>query len=205
MHKLFCFALAALCIPCHLLFAQSPWELKKDKDSIRVYSRTVKDSKFNDLKGTFNLRGDFLQLCSILEDVNNYKSWVYSTKSSMLIEKKAAGNLIYYCEISAPWPISNRDFYSNIKIWCDSATGQLHISSRNVSGDYPVKNHLVRIPYLKADWSVTKLSPGWLHIEYTLGWDPGGSIPAWVANMFSTAGPFESFSELKKKMALMNQ
>ena len=204
MYKYFLFFLPSALLPFCMAVAQSGWELKKDKDSIRVFTRTSETSKFNELKVEFSLRGSYGQLRAILEDVENYKSWVYATKTSNLVEKKGTGDLIYYSEIAAPWPISNRDFYSNTRIWIDSTQGALHITSRNVSDSYPHIGHIVRIPYLKADWSVSVLSPGWLRIEYTLGWNPGGSIPAWVANMFSTNGPFQSFSQLKKKMAELN-
>jgi hypothetical protein len=204
MHKSFIVVITLISLPCLSLFAQTAWELKKDKDSILIYSRTGKDSKFNELKAVFDLPGNFSQLRSILEDVNHYQDWVYATKASHLIEKKNAGDLVYYSEISVPWPLSNRDFYSNTRIWLDTASRQLRISSQNVSKNYPVKNHLVRIPFLRAQWLITMPSSTRLHVEYTLAWNPGGSIPAWVANLFSTTGPFHSFSELRKKMMVLN-
>jgi hypothetical protein len=78
----------------------------------------------------------------------------------------------------------------------------MRLSSCNVDS-FPVsKGHLVRIPHLKADWIITATSPTSLHVEYTLSWDPGGSIPAFIANAFSTSGPLQSFSQLKRKMSL---
>jgi hypothetical protein len=201
MVKSFYILLVAFLLPHFNLFSQSAWELKKDKDNIRIYSRSVKDCKFNELKAVFDLPGNFTQLRSILEDVSNYKSWVYSTSSSTLIERRSESEIVYYSQVSAPWPLSNRDFYSDTRITLDSCNRHMRISSRNIDSLSPSKDHLVRIPYLRAEWIISILSPTIMHVEYTLAWNPGGSIPAWVANMFATTGPFQSFSQLKKRMA----
>ncbi len=186
------------------LQAQSAWELKKDKDSIKIYARTTGESKFNEMKVIFNLHGNFQQLRSIIEDVNHYKDWVYASKESMLVEKKNNNELIYYSEIAAPWPLSNRDFYSDTRIWFDSANNQMRISSCNLMNKYSEKSHLVRIPFLKAEWTISMLSKAMMHVEYILDWNPGGSIPAWIANMFSTSGPYQSFNQLQKKMTTLS-
>ena len=192
-------------IPVQTILAQSNWEIKKEKDNIRIYTRVQKESRFNELKAVFELPGNFTQLRSILEDVNQYPNWVYSTKTSTVVERPGPGDMIYYAEISAPWPLSNRDYYSETKIWVDSSLQKMHISSHSISDRFPFKKHLVRVPLLKAEWTITRAASASLHVEYTLQWNPGGNIPAWVANMFSTMGPYQSFSELKKKMAGLNR
>jgi hypothetical protein len=37
---------------------------------------------------------------------------------------------------------------------------------------------------------------GRLFIVYFLEMDPGGSVPAWITNMFVAKGPYETFSNL---------
>jgi hypothetical protein len=204
MRPIFTFLLWLVFVSVQTTLAQSAWELKKDKDNILVYTREQKESRFNELKAVFDLKGNFSQLRSILEDVSQYPNWVYSTKSSNIVERRGAGDLIYYAEVSAPWPLSNRDYYSETRIWVDSAQQKMHVSSHSLTDIYPVKKHLVRIPLLKAEWTITRVAAANLHVEYTLQWNPGGSIPPWVANLFSTMGPYQSFSELKKKMTFLN-
>jgi START domain-containing protein len=203
MVKTFYVLLAAFLLPNLNLFSQTPWELKKDKDNIRIYSRSVKDCRFNELKAVFDLPGNFMQLKSVLEDVGNYKYWVYSTAASNLIERRSDSEMVYYSQVSAPWPLSNRDFFSDTRITFDSCNRHMRISSRNIDNQSPSKDHVVRIPYMRAEWYISIISPTVMHVEYTLAWNPGGSIPGWVANMFATTGPFQSFSQLKKLLAGM--
>jgi hypothetical protein len=178
----------------------APWELKKDKDGIYIYTRKAADSKFNELRVVMDMPGNFAQLRSILQDIPHFKDWIYCTKSSALVQQINPNEWIYYTEVSAPWPMSNRDFYSYTKVWIDTVRDQLRISSRNVT-TYPPKPGLVRIPLLRAEWVVTRINRMAMRVEYTLSWDPGGGIPAWIVNLFSTTGPFQSFSQLKKRMS----
>jgi hypothetical protein len=150
------------------------------------------------------VHGTLEQLRSILLDVDHYKDWVYASKSSNLVEKKGDGELTYYSEVTAPWPLENRDFYSRIKARLDSLGKKLFVSSCNLAGKYKDKDHLVRVPFLRAEWVATLIGASRIRIEYILDWNPGGSIPAWIANMFVTKGPYKSFTLLQKKMASLN-
>ena len=53
-------------------------------------------------------------------------------------------------------------------------------------------------------WKLFAISAKLIRIEYTIQVDPGGSIPAWVLNLFSTKGPFETFSKLKEMLRQSN-
>jgi START domain len=201
MMKLFSIFTALFLVFAAHSFAQSAWELKKDENGILIYSRSVKESKYDELKAVFDLPGTYDQLRTILNDVNNYKTWVCNTAASHLVERKSETEMVYYSRVSAPWPVSNRDFYSDTRIWMDSANHQMRLSSRSIN-QFPPTGHIVRIAFLRSEWIITAPSPGTLHVEYTLSWDPGGNIPAFLANAVSTSGPLQSFSQLKRKMTL---
>ncbi|MEJ0083023.1 MAG: hypothetical protein WDM78_19195 [Puia sp.] len=38
-----------------------------------------------------------------------------------------------------------------------------------------------------------------IHLDYVLEMNPGGSLPVWILNLFSTKGPMESFEKHKEK------
>jgi len=43
----------------------------------------------------------------------------------MLMERRSDSEMVYYSEISLPWPLSNRDFCSDTRVWMDEGTRQL--------------------------------------------------------------------------------
>jgi START domain len=61
----------------------------------------------------------------------------------------------------------------------------------------PVKSGVVRIANSKGKWVLSPVNKGRVKIVYTLHADPGGSLPAWLINMFVTKGPSQSFRKLK--------
>jgi hypothetical protein len=68
----------------------------------------------------------------------------------------------------------------------------------------PVPKDLVKVTYSKGEWNVTTISKKSIHVNYTLELNPGGTLPAWVLNLFSTKGPLETFENIKRKMAVLN-
>ncbi|HEY8734323.1 MAG TPA: START domain-containing protein [Puia sp.] len=186
------------------LSAQKRWILKKDKDGIKISTRESNRSRFNDIKVEMDLTGNIYQLAVILKDVNRYTEWCYGTKKSMLVKITTSDNLIYYSEISAPWPASNRDLYANLKVNIDSVVHVLKVVSVGEKDYRPVKGGLVRIPYSTGVWNISTVSGNTIHVVYVLQVDPGGSVPAWILNLFSTKAPLVTFENLKNKMLALN-
>ena len=181
------------------------WELAKEKDGIKVFTRRSDFSKFDDIKIETDLVGNLSQVAKILLDVEKYPEWAYATKSATIVQRMSNCELIYYSEIKTPWPVSNRDFYAHTKITIDSAARSLTLMSEGMKDFRPEHKDLVRIPFSKGFWTISTTSNKSLHLEYELQINPGGSVPAWVINMFITKGPLETFSNLKQKMQLLNK
>ncbi len=183
---------------------QYPWELKKDKDGIRVSSRHTDRSKFNDIKVEMDLPGNIFQLADILLDVDRYYEWSYSISKSELIKKIDKFKLVYHLEVAAPWPVANRDLYATFDVHIDSIGRTIKITAAGDSGYRPVNRDFIRIPHSKGVWDIRAISSNMIHIVYVLEIDPGGAVPAWIMNMFGTKAPFITFQNLKQKMMLLN-
>ncbi|HEY4060476.1 MAG TPA: START domain-containing protein [Puia sp.] len=193
-------------LPCILsLPVKSDWVFKKEKDGINLYSRHSDLSKFNDVRIEMDLPGTVAQLCAILRDVGKYPEWAYGTRASVLVKRVSANELIYYSEIGAPWPASDRDFYADLKINLSADSSTLHVMSAGMKDYQPEKKNFVRIPMSNGDWNISAKTGKLMHLQYTLQVDPGGSIPSWVLNIFSTKGPLETFGNLKKRLEDLNR
>ncbi len=186
------------------LHAQNKWIVRKDKEGIKISTRQSDRSLFNDIKVEMDLPGSIYQLATILMDVDQYTQWSNSLKKSVLIKKESTNKLVYYSEINAPWPASNRDLYAVMNITTDSVSQSLKVISVGEKNYQPAIKNLVRIPYSKGVWEITTVTNKSIHLNYVLEVDPGGSVPAWIMNLFSTKAPMETFENLKNKMALLN-
>lgn len=178
--------------------AQQDWELSKDKNDIKVYTRKTDSSDFKSVKVEAVFTGTCEKLASILMGVDKNIKWVYNTKNLHLIQRFSANELIYYAETSLPWPMRNRDQAIRINLFPDSINNALKITTVGEPNAIPVTKGIVRVPYFLGVWQVKEMANKKISIEYYLNVDPGGSIPAWISNMFVAKGPYETFVNLSK-------
>ena len=186
------------------LFGQNSWTLEKEKNGIKISSRHSDTSPFNDVRVEVDLPGNIDQLAAILLDVANYTKWAYATKTSAIIKQLAPGSLIYYSEIEVPWPATDRYFFAKFELKTDPNKHTAQVLSSSVPDAGPVPVGLVKVPYSKGTWNISTLSKKMIHVDYVLQLNPGGSLPAWILNLFSTKGPMETFENIKQKMIALN-
>ncbi len=175
--------------------AQKQWKLTKNQDGIKIFTADDGVTKFKSVRVQCVLEGTVSKLASILRNVKAYDGWIYKTKQAYILKQTNASDFVYYLETNMPWPVKNRDGIYHLKMNYDSANGKLDITGASEPTLIPVKEDLVRISTIKTGWHVTEANRH-ITIDYFFEVDPGGSLPAWVANMFADKGPFETFKQL---------
>jgi len=192
--------LALLSLFLNPVFAQYNWKLEKQKNGISVYLSDVANSNFKAVKVECTLTGTYAKLIALLTNVSNLSTWIYNNKSSRMLKKNTPMDYIYYSETHMPWPLSNRDAVIHFQIKTDSLPKFLSISGSGEPKFIPKIPGKVRVPYYKASWKVTMPTSKTIQVSYFLEIDPGGSIPAWLANSFAEKGPYGTFSNLAEEL-----
>ncbi|MEO6849964.1 MAG: hypothetical protein ABI203_06380, partial [Mucilaginibacter sp.] len=164
----------------------------------KVYTRLLENEKFKEIKANFDLKATPEQLIGILQNVSHQKDWSYGTKTAYVINKKGKDTLIYYVEVSLPWPLSNRDLVVELTFKKDTINNTLRIQAKSIMGILPPKLNLVRVPFSLAIWDINILSDKLLKVQYTFSTNPGGALPAWLVNYAASVGPYNSFHKLKE-------
>lgn len=122
---------------------------------------------------------------------------MYNLKNSRILKQITSQEYWIHSETHLPWPMSNRDAVIHVRMRTDSLP---YFFIRTGTGEpkfIPENSGLVRVPHYYAHWKVTMPSAQTLHIDYIVEADPGGSIPAWLSNVFVDKGPYETFKKLK--------
>jgi hypothetical protein len=197
--RLFFFSLFALAASD--IIAQREWTLKKDADSVKVYTSHTEESAFKSIKAIFTVNTTMSQLASMVWNVERYDEWQYNTIVCKTLKKINEHEMIYYAEIEAPWPITNRDMVVRLKVSQNDSTKVLTIDTVSEPAFIPEDEDLVRVPMSKAQWIVAPAGENKVSVEYTIQIDPGGSVPAWMVNMVCVEAPYESFTKLRSKIA----
>jgi hypothetical protein len=178
------------------LFAQDGWELVKDKDGIKVYTRKAENIDFKEFKGTVTIDQSVSSFLAVISDVENLTEWVYSIVKAKKLRQTGDTLLIYYAESKVPWPFDNRDAVYEEKVSWDNTNRILMVNINCLPEYTKPKDGIVRIPFAKGFWRVEELENHHIKVTFRMLVDPGGTIPAWLANAFVVDSPFETLKGL---------
>lgn len=196
LNKYFFWVLLLCIVPLH---AQEPWDLVKANNDIKVYTRTNEVMSFKEFKASMIVKAEVADFVSVLFDVDGLTSWGHNILEASLLERPNDTVQIYYAVAKAPWPYKNRDgIYKNVLSW-DMDNRLLMVDIQMLTNIQELNDNLVRMDGY-GFWKVKEISPGELKIDFQMQVDPGGSIKAWMANMFVTDSPFHTMTGIREAM-----
>lgn len=201
LFKKTCFILAPLCLlllgTAATLLVPADWQLVKNKNNIKVYTRTVAGNSLKDFKGITEIGVSPDKVAAQIEDVASYKKWMHAVIESKKVSTISGTEFIEYLVIDAPWPATDRDAYIR-STSTKNADGSIQFSFSAVP-DFGKKTDKVRIPELTGYWKIVPTSSG-SSVEYMAHSDPGGSLPDWIVNSFVVDNPFNSLQNLQNRL-----
>jgi hypothetical protein len=183
-------------------YGQNDCILRKDRDDIKVFICKSEHTKLKSIQATFEVNVSSAELVSLVKDVPGYDNWQYNTINACVLKVISDSELIYYAEVVAPWPISNRDLVVHLKVNQDPFTKSTIISANSVPEYISGKKGIVRVPMSKSQWIVRPITGSSVSVDYTMLIDPGGSVPGWLVNMVAEEAPYKSFRDFKKMTEL---
>jgi hypothetical protein len=199
MNKVF-FIFLLLVLKMNSASGQSNWKLSAEKEGIKIYTSIMPDSKIKAIKVECDLNATPSQLVALVMDINTAPDWVYHVKSAKLVKQISPAELYYYSEVSLPWPAANRDFVAHLIVSQNPDTKVVTIDGPAVPGFVPIKKGIVRIDNSVGKWIITPLGPDQINVEYSIHVDPGGTLPAWLVNIFATQAPLQIFRSLRMQL-----
>lgn len=183
-----------LCFPA---FGQS-WELKLDKEGIRVYTRAVAASAIKEFKGEVTVKSNMSSLLAVIDSIVEYPKWMYECTYAERVKKINRESGYTYTVIHSPWPLSDRDLYTYYKVSQDTSSLVITVAMNGVKDYRPVKKDIVRIPAMKGFWQLVPLGKGITRVVYQVHCESGGSVPASIVNAYITDTPYYNLLNLRK-------
>ena len=179
------------------LTGQGQWELIKDKDGIQVFTRANTVSSFKEFKASMQIEAGINEFLAVLYDVKGLTNWGYNIKESKLLSRPDDMNQTYYAVAKAPWPYKDRDgIYENQVTW-NKESKILRVRIDMLEDDIELRDDYIRMDGY-GYWQLREISEGKLEVIFQMQVDPGGSIKAWMANMFVTDSPYQTMQGLRE-------
>jgi hypothetical protein len=194
-----------LTIACLLLASTSTaseWQQVRtasERSDVNVWVKPVEGNPLKAFRGRTEVPHSMLTIMAVLTDVDNFPKWVFQCHSAKLLDD--IGDDLAYIYIKGIWPVSDRDAVVRSVVTQDS-DGVTTLHSQAASEiTYEVAN-TVRLPMLDNRFILEPLADGWTRITFETFVNPGGMIPAWLANTVATKAPLTTLQKIQKRMSL---
>lgn len=163
--------------------ATSEWELEleEDKAELKIYTRKIEGSSLKEFKGEMLVDTKLTTLVALMLDAEAAPKWMHQCEKFEVIERVGPHHLIIHFINGAPWPVSDRDAVVSSKMTQDPETLEVKIAVKALTEYLPEDDDFVRIPRMAGFWSFTPQAEKVL-VRYQVHAEPGGSLPAWLAN-----------------------
>lgn len=180
-----------------ILFSQEVWDLNRDSDGIKVYTKKEEGYSFKTFKANAVINGTVHQFIDAFSEIENLPNWGYNVKSAELLEKSGDTLQIYYSVAKAPFPYKNRDgVYLNRYQWT-SKTKTLQVDIEVLDDYLEETEKYIRVKGA-GYWKIIVLPSNKMEVTFSMQVDPGGNVPSWLANMFVDGTPYYTMLNLKE-------
>ena len=182
-------------------FDSLDWQLKQDKDGIQVLAAKVPESTFSAYQAITVVKASTDELVQIIRNPSTCTEWVYRCGESYRFGQENPNVDLVYTASKMPFPLQDRDTLARIT-WEKNPNTQvvkaIGVATRNILA--PQKDH-IRIEHATVVWELTPLGDGATRVRTFGHADPGGELPSWLTNQFSTDVPVKTLNGLKALVA----
>ena len=170
-----------------------------ERTDVSTWVKPVAGNPLNAFRGQTEVPYPMLTVIAVLADVENYPQWVFQCHSARLMPE--VSDDLAYIHIKGIWPVSDRDGVARTAISQDSKTLKTTLHSVAAHGVVDEVDGTVRLPALDNRFILEPLADGWTRITFETFVDPGGMIPAWLANFVATRAPLTTLQKMQERMA----
>jgi len=174
------------------------WNLQRDREGIQIFTRSVDDSKFKQVKAVMQIQSTLAELVALLRDTSACPEWVEVCKKAEELEVLSETDLYVYTLNTLPWPVSDRDAVARILWQQDATTFTVTMTANLISGKLPTNKGIVRLTQGTTQWIFTPTNADQILVTSTMHIDPAGAIPTWLANRLLVDSPFDTLKAMRK-------
>lgn len=171
----------------------------KERGDITTSVRVVSDTPIKQFRGVVETQHSIAAALAVIDDISLCQEWIYNCQKARHYYT-SEGQRLLWMMFDGVWPVSDRDLIMQSTFTQEQAGGAVTVQSIGMKSAAPEQPGYVRIPMLDNSFYLEPLADGWTRITFTTHVDPGGLVPAWVANIVATDAPIHTLEGLKRMM-----
>ncbi len=174
-----------------------PWELVKDENGIKVFTRENNGSQLKEFKGITQINTSLASLITLYYDRESYHEWFFACENSMLLKEISFRERYFYTVTGAPWPISHRDIIIHSILTQNPDSKEVLITEVGIKNFIPENTDMVRVTEMEGFFKFTPIKDDVIEVTYQCYSNPGGILPAFLINTAAVDCPFVTLSNMK--------
>lgn len=173
------------------------WELRKETDSIQVFTIDQPDSGFQAFKAVAVLDAPIANLMAVMVNPKSCVEWVHNCSESYAFGDGDFHDRYAYSVNNMPWPVADRDYVIRIRTHGESINGEIVMELNAVPQRREVNDAYVRVDRSDTLYRFTPMGDQtrMVWVQHT---DPNGSIPGWLVNSLLVDIPIKSMENLEE-------
>lgn len=193
---------ALVCSYCATANADSSWVLRKDKDNIQVYTRSVEGSSHDAVRAVTVLNNVRLSsLVALIEDVAACEDWADRCAESYVYKRVSATEAFVYTHNDMPFPVTDRDVLAHVTWSQNPDSYEVVMNSKATRGMLEEVKGRLRLTKANATWRFKPLASGGVEVSNEAHIDPGSSLPGWITNLLLVDTPYETMKSFVAELA----
>ena len=172
------------------------WKVAKNEDGIKVSLSEVPGSDYKAYQGVTLIKAPIAKLRALQEDVAGACAWIHECKTQKLL-KQDGDQSWTYTQFNTPWPVTPRDSILLVTT-TEGADGSVTRTLKGEPKYQPETKGFVRVAQVDGFWKMVPKGDQ-TEVTYQVHTEPGGSVPAMVANKFVVDAPFNTLKALKAR------
>ena len=194
-------ALTSFALTWSLGAEAAQWEFLKQKEGIVVSARESKLGNLPVFRGVGQIRATIPEILAVMQDAPGAVNWMHKCLENRPLEIQNVYDRIVYNRTDSPWPVWDRDVVVQTRGRIDLARKRIVIEMNSIQDPrQPEVEGVVRIPRLAGHYVLRYITETLTEVEYQIDADPGGSLPAWLAELASRDLPYHTIRNLRNRV-----
>jgi len=173
------------------------WDLRKETDSIQVFTIDQPDSRFQAFKAVAMLDAPIENLMAVMINPKSCVEWVHKCIESYAFGEGDFYDRYAYSVNDMPWPVTDRDYVLRIRTHSEGDGHDILMDLNAVPQRRDVEDDYIRVDRSDTLYRFTPMGDQtrMVWVQHT---DPNGSIPGWLVNSLLVDIPIRSMEQLEQ-------